>query len=118
MICCGAASGALGAAIGVASVLCLASPLGYVAGVLAGAATAALVIGLACTRLLRRATACLAALSNEGDEDEIPSHGVVVDRPVPALGSAAFDAWVAHLYDLLAHLTRPFERTRKKASAV
>jgi methyl-accepting chemotaxis protein len=103
---CGAIIGTVGAAIGAGSVLCLGSRLGWVAGLLAGAAVGGLVICLACKRLLRDATACLAALGDEEDDHSPGARETDADLPVPVLGSAAFDAWVAHLYDLLAHLRR------------
>ena len=101
---CGAITCAAGALIGAGSVRWLASPLGWVVGISAGAAVGGLVIGVAFRRLLRAATACLAALADQEDDHDQWSRGAVAVRAVPALGSAAFDAWVAHLYDLLAHL--------------
>ncbi len=103
---CGAITGAAGAAIGAGSVLCLGSTLGSIAGLLAGAAIGGLAIGLAASRLLHDATACLAALGADEADHSPGARETDADRPVPVLGSAAFDAWVAHLYDLLAHLRR------------
>jgi methyl-accepting chemotaxis protein len=100
---CGAITCAIGAGIGAGSVLWLASPLGWVVGVSSGAAIGGLVIGLASRRLLHAATACLAALADDDDHDH-RSSGTVAGRAVPALRSAAFDAWVAYLHDLLVHL--------------
>ncbi len=102
----GAIAGTAGAAIGAGSVLSLASPLGWVAGLLAGMAVGGLVIFLASKRLLRDATACLAALGDQEAEHHLEVRGTGTDQPVPVLGSAAFDTWVAHLYDHLAHLRR------------
>ncbi len=101
---CGAITGMAGAAIGAGSVLSLSSPLHWVVGLLAGAALGGLVIGLASRRLLRDATDCLAALGDEEGDHQQGAHSTDGDRPVPVLGSADFDAWVAHLHDLLAHL--------------
>jgi methyl-accepting chemotaxis protein len=106
MLCCGAITGGAGAAVGAGSVLGLGSALGAFAGVLAGAAVGGLVIWLASKRLLHDATACLAALGAEEADLTPGARETHADRPLPVLGSAAFDAWVAHLCDLLTHLRR------------
>jgi methyl-accepting chemotaxis protein len=106
MLTCGAITGSAGAAIGAGSVLCLGSAMGSIAGLVAGAAVGGLVIWLASKRLLRDATACLAALGALEADHTPGTREMDADRPLPVLGSAAFDAWIAHLYDLLAHLRR------------
>jgi methyl-accepting chemotaxis protein len=63
-----------------------------------------LMIGLAFRRTLRAATACLAALADEVVAQNHSSPEAVRHGPLPMLGSMAFDAWLVHLYDLLAHL--------------
>ena len=106
MLLCGAITGAASAAMGAVSVVCLGSALGWLTGLLAGAAIGGLAIGLASSRLLHDATACLAALgADEADHPPGPRE-TDADRPMPVLGSAPFDAWVVHLYDRLAHLRR------------
>jgi methyl-accepting chemotaxis protein len=65
-----------------------------------------LVIYLASKRLLGDATTCLAALGDDEADHHLGVGGTDADRPVPVLGAAAFDAWVAHLYDHLAHMRR------------
>jgi hypothetical protein len=106
MLLCGAITGAASAAIGAVSVVCLGFALGSLAGLLAGAAIGGLAIGLASSRLLHDATACLAALGADEADHSPGARETDADRPVPVLGSAAFDTWVAHLYDHLAHLRR------------
>jgi len=101
---CGGITGMVGAALGAGSVLGLGSYLGWVVGLLAGSAVGGIAIWLACQRLLRDATACLAALDIEEGRHNPEARGPDGDRPVPLLGSAAFDAWVVYLYDVLAHL--------------
>jgi twitching motility protein PilJ len=78
--------------------------MGWVVGPLAAAALGGVVILLATRRLLQTATACLAALGDEERRLDLWGRGQDADRPVPILGSAAFDAWVAHLCGLLTHL--------------
>jgi twitching motility protein PilJ len=56
--------------------------------------------------LLRTATGCLAALGDEEGGLDVKARGPDDDPPPPILGSAAFDAWVAHLDNLLDHLRR------------
>ena len=62
---CGTITGMAGAALGAGSVLGLGSTLGWLVGLLAGSAVGGMAIWLACQRLLRDATACLAALGTE-----------------------------------------------------
>jgi twitching motility protein PilJ len=57
-------------------------------------------------RLLRDATACLAALGTDDGDPDLGPRGTGADRPIPVLGSAAFDVWVAELHDILTHLRR------------
>jgi methyl-accepting chemotaxis protein len=106
MSACGAIAGTVGAAIGAGSVLFLGAPLGWVAGLLSGAVVGGLVICLTTRRLLRDATACLSALEADDGDHDLGAGGTDADRTLPVLGSAAFDAWVAHLSDLIAHLRR------------
>jgi len=103
---CGAIAGAASAAIGVGPALTLGRSLGCVAGLLAGAAVGGLVVYLASKRLLRDGVACLAALGDERAFHDRAARGSDGDRLIPLLGSAAFDGWVAYLYDRLAHLRR------------
>jgi twitching motility protein PilJ len=102
----GAITGTVVAAIGAGSVLGLGSPLGGIVGLFAGAALGGLVSFLASKRLLRDATVCLAALGNDDGDRNVGTRGTDSDRPIPLLESAAFDAWVAHLRDLLTDLGR------------
>jgi len=106
MLLCGAITGTAVAAIGAGSVLCLGSGLGSIAGLLAGAALGGLVVWLVSKRLVRDATACLAALGALEIGHHPGARETDADRPLPLVGSQAFDTWVAHLHDLLINLMR------------
>src|SRR5262245_54614535 len=97
----GGMTGLVGALLGVGSVLGLRSDLGWVAGLLAGVMVGGLGSWLVAERLLREATACLAALGDLGNDPEQGGHGPAGARPIPVLGSEAFDAWMAHLHEVL-----------------
>ena len=99
----GGVTGVVGALLGVGSVLGLRSELGWAVGLLAGALVGGLGSWLLAERLLRDATACLAALADQGHDPEPGGHGRDGARPVPVLGSEAFDAWIAHLHQDLDH---------------
>jgi twitching motility protein PilJ len=101
---CGVITGAIGALAGALCALFLGSRYGWVAGVAAGAAIGGVVVGVASMQLLRQATACLVDLADRAGDSELGSREAVAARGVPGLGSAIFDAWVAQLADLLAHL--------------
>jgi twitching motility protein PilJ len=94
----------IGVVLGAGSVLALRSDLGWVVGLLAGAALGGLGSCLAANRLLRDATACLAALGVDSDGPEPGEHGPDGARPVPILGSEGFDAGIAQLHEVLDHL--------------
>ena len=93
----------VGAILGVGSVVGLRSDLGWAIGLLAGGAVGGLGSWLAARRVLREATACLAALGNDDDGPERGGHGSDGGGSVPLLGSEAFDAWIAHLHRVLEH---------------
>jgi twitching motility protein PilJ len=102
----GTIAGAISAAVGAGAVLSLGAPLGWAVGLLAGSAVGGLANFLATGRLLREATACVAAL---GDEEGVSGRGgnsSAEDRSLPMLGAAAFDAWICHLDGLFAELRR------------
>jgi len=98
--------GAAGAAVAVGSVLRLGPQLGWVFGLLAGAGVGGLGAWLAAKRLLGDATTCLAALGNDERDGEIGANGQGEAVSLSFLGSAAFDAWIAHLRDVLDHARR------------
>jgi ABC-type transporter Mla subunit MlaD len=103
---CGAIAGIVSAAIGAGSALYLRPSLGWPGGLVGGAAVGGLAIYLASNRLLRDATACVAAL---GDEEVSHNQGrrrTDAYEPLAVLGSVAFDSRVARLYDHLARLRR------------
>jgi hypothetical protein len=103
---CGGMTGMVGAALGAGSVLGLGSYLGCIVGLLVGMAVGGMGIWLASQRLLRAATACLAALGHDEGGHNPEARWPDGDQLVPVLGSAGFDAWVAHLNDVLAQLRR------------
>ena len=81
MLLCGAITGTASAAIGAVSVVCMGSALGWLAGVMAGATIGGLAIGLASSRLLHDATACLAALgADEADHPPGTREAVLTER--------------------------------------
>src|SRR5437763_3252317 len=104
--CLGGITGMVGAALGAGSVLGLRPDLGWVLGLLAGAAVGGLGTWLAAQRLLRDATACLAVLGNDESDPEPGAYGPDGARPVPVLGSEDFDAWIAYLHAVLDDLRR------------
>ncbi len=79
----------------------LRTDLGWLVGLLAGGAVGGLGIWLAAERLLRDAAACLSAVGDVGDETEAGRQRIDGDRPAPVLGSAAFDAWLSHLHEVV-----------------
>jgi twitching motility protein PilJ len=101
----GGITGLAGALLGVGSALALRPDLGWLAGLLGGAMVGGLGTYLAAERLLRDATACLAALGGDDHDPGPGSGGPSPDgaQPVPVLGSIAFDAWIAHLHQGLDH---------------
>ncbi len=99
----GVVIGAAGAAAAVGSVLQLGPRLGWVLGLLAGAAAGGLCAWLAARRVLGDATTCLAALGSDERDQEPASSERSVAISLPILGSDIFDAWIAHLRDLLDH---------------
>lgn len=80
------------------------SPLGWVVGVSASAVLGGLGVAPVSRRLLDQATARLAALAAEADDDDQGSDRAVGNRSAPTSEFAAFDVWVDHLRDLIAHL--------------
>lgn len=102
MSCWGAFAGLAGAALGAGSVLSLGAPLGLVAGLVLGGVVGGAAVLLATRRLVRDATACLAALGDETRELNREGREAADDVLPPTLGAAAFDAWVSHLDRLFA----------------
>ncbi len=99
----GGITGMVGTILGVASVVGLRSDLGWASGLMVGGAVGGLGSWLAAKRVLREATACLAALGNDSDGPERGGHGSDGGESLPVLGSEAFDAWIAHLHRVLEH---------------
>ncbi len=97
----GGLAGMVGAILGVAAVRVLRTDLDWLVGLLAGGAAGGIGSWLASRRLLRDATACLAALGDDGDGPEGPADPADGARSTPALGSEAFDAFVAHLREIV-----------------
>jgi ABC-type transporter Mla subunit MlaD len=93
----GGLAGMVGAILGVGAVQVLRADLGWLVGLLAGGAAGGIGSWLASGRLLRDATACLAALGDDGDDPEGWGDRADGASSTPALGSEAFDACVAHL---------------------
>jgi len=102
----GAVIGAAGAAAAVGSVLGLGPRLGWVCGLLAAAAVGGFGAWLAARQLLGDATTCLAALGNDERDRELGASGQGVAPSPSFLGSEVFDAWIAHLRDVLDHASR------------
>ncbi|HKI17863.1 MAG TPA: methyl-accepting chemotaxis protein, partial [Isosphaeraceae bacterium] len=93
----GVVIGAAGAAVAVGSVLSLGTHLGWVCGLLAGAAGGGVGAWLAAKRLLGDATICLAALGNDERDRELGASGQGEAVSLAFLGSEVFDAWLVHL---------------------
>jgi twitching motility protein PilJ len=102
----GGLTGMVGALLGAGAVLGLRTELGWLVGLFAGGVAGALGCWLSAERLVRHATACLAAVGDDGDGREMGASGLEGTRPVPVLGSEAFDAWIAHLREILDHSRR------------
>ena len=103
----GGLAGMAGALLGAGAALGLRAELGWPIGLLAGGVAGALGCWLSAERLVRDATACLAAVGEEGGGAERGGNGPDGGaRPVPVLGSEAFDAWIAHLREILDHSSR------------
>ncbi|MFI5457476.1 MAG: methyl-accepting chemotaxis protein [Isosphaerales bacterium] len=98
--------GAAGAAGAAGLVLSLGPRLGWVLGLLAGAAVGGIGAWLAAGQLLGNATACLAALRNDECDREFGASAQGVAPSPSFLGSEVFDAWIAHLRDGLDHARR------------
>jgi ABC-type transporter Mla subunit MlaD len=97
----GGVTGMVGTLLGGSSVLMLRADLGWLIGLLAGGAAGGLGSWLAAKRVLRDATACLAAVGDGSDGPETGRYGPDGARPAPVLGSEDFDAWMAHLHEVL-----------------
>ena len=106
MSCWGTITGMVGAAIGAGAVMGLGSALGWLVGLLAGAVIGGLAMFVATGRLLRDATACLAALGDDEEGLDRGGQDSVDSQPLPVLGAGTFDAWVCHLDGVLAQLRR------------
>jgi twitching motility protein PilJ len=96
----GGLTGMVGAALGLIAAPGLRADARSFIVLLAGGAAGGLAGWMAAGRLLRDATACLAAVVDDGDDPEA-GDGPGGARSVPALGSEAFDARIAHLYEVL-----------------
>jgi len=102
----GVVIGAAGAAVAAGSVLGLGPRLGWVLGLLAGALVGGIGAWLAGRRLLGDATTCLAALGNDEQNGELGASAPGAAPSRSLLGSEVFDAWIAHLQDVLDHARR------------
>jgi methyl-accepting chemotaxis protein len=91
----------VGAILAAGSARGLRPELGWAIGLLAGGAVGGVGSWLTARRLLRDATACLAAVGDDGDGPEAGGSRPDGDRPVRVLGSEAFDAWIAHLHEIV-----------------
>jgi twitching motility protein PilJ len=99
----GVLSGAAAAAVAVAvgPGLSLGAHLGAVLAIAAGAAIGGAGGWLAGRRLLGDATICLASLGNDERNHELLAGGQREPASLVFLGSEPFDAWIAHLRDVL-----------------
>jgi twitching motility protein PilJ len=97
----GGLAGLIGTILGVAAVRGLRTDIGWIVGLLAGGAAGGIGSWLASGRLLRDATACLAALWDDRDGPQGWGDRADVAPSTPALGSEAFDASVSHLREIV-----------------
>jgi twitching motility protein PilJ len=99
----GGMTGLVVAFLAAGSILVLGSGLGWMVGLLAGAAVGGLGSWLAADHLLRAATACLTALGEHSHDPEAGGSEPDGARPVPVLGWESFDAGIADLHEVLGH---------------